>query len=185
MRHGSHHCAYLQRAWDKYGESSFEFFVLEECEPYLLIKTEQSWLPEEKTLEALIVGGYYNSSPTAGSPLGYRHTEETKKRMRGREVSEETRKKHREQVQTESKREKNRVASTGRKHSEETKNKMRETRNRMLAENPEIQEKMKARKGTWNHTDEAKRKISERALANSEARMREWERRKKLEMRAS
>lgn len=32
-RKGKHHSRYFQRAWNKYGEDSFKFFVIEEMEP--------------------------------------------------------------------------------------------------------------------------------------------------------
>lgn len=31
LRAGDHHCVYLQRAWNKYGEDSFSFEILEAC----------------------------------------------------------------------------------------------------------------------------------------------------------
>lgn len=41
LRKGNHHSFKLQRAWRKYGENSFAFRLLEECEPSLLIEREQ------------------------------------------------------------------------------------------------------------------------------------------------
>jgi len=73
LRRGEHHNRYLQRAFDKYGEEAFVFFILENIEPENLIVREQRYLdtfnPE------------YNISPTAGSSLGVRYTEETCAKM--------------------------------------------------------------------------------------------------------
>ena len=92
LRKGRHHSVKLQRSWDKHGEDIFKFEVIEPVENVLhLVAIEQTFIDYHKA--ATIAG--YNVSPTAGSPLGVRHSEETK--------------------------EKQRIASTGRKHSEETK----------------------------------------------------------------
>jgi group I intron endonuclease len=70
-----HHSAHLQRAWDKYGEECFEFSVVEYCDISQLIQREQkyidNWRPE------------YNCSPTAGSPKGVKHSEETRLKRKG------------------------------------------------------------------------------------------------------
>lgn len=68
-----HHSRHLQSAWHKYGETAFEFIVLELVKPEQLIEREQMFidmlLPE------------YNTSPTAGSPRGVRHTLEARRNM--------------------------------------------------------------------------------------------------------
>lgn len=61
LRNGFHHSRHLQSAWNKYGEDSFEFSVIELCEKSDLIAREQFHLDQ---------GFQYNQSPTAGSPLG-------------------------------------------------------------------------------------------------------------------
>lgn len=70
-RHGNRH---LQRAWDKYGAESFAFHVLEEVNDSAdLIGCEQIWIDELKP--------EYNMAPTAGSMLGFLHSEATKLRI--------------------------------------------------------------------------------------------------------
>ena len=68
--HSNHH---LQRAWNKYGESSFHFEVLTLCPIGYLIQMEQLYMnhlqPE------------FNLCPTAGSRIGKKHTEETKAKL--------------------------------------------------------------------------------------------------------
>jgi group I intron endonuclease len=63
----------LQRAYNKYGADLFSFVVLEKCAPCDLINLEQSYLdlsPHE-----------YNINPTARSMFGYRHSDETKRKI--------------------------------------------------------------------------------------------------------
>lgn len=90
----SHHNSHLQAAWNKYGESAFEFVILERCHPSRCIETEQKWLDDLETADP-IKG--YNYTPTAGSCLGMKLTKEMKEKIgrvhKGKVVSEETRRK--------------------------------------------------------------------------------------------
>lgn len=65
---GTHHCSHLQRAWNKYGSEKFVFEIVEDTTDYFV--REQSWL--DATPRDL----QYNTSPTAGSPLGMKLTAE-------------------------------------------------------------------------------------------------------------
>lgn len=71
LRNDKHHSARLQNAWNKYGEQVFQFRVILFCGPAkeVLHFYEQrcfdSYKPE------------YNISPTAGKPLGVKHTPES------------------------------------------------------------------------------------------------------------
>lgn len=74
LRKRSHHSIKLQRAWDKYGESRFQFVVLEQVdEPKLLVMREQFWIDEKRAATTL----GYNICPTAGSHLGLKRSAET------------------------------------------------------------------------------------------------------------
>lgn len=65
---GRHKNRHLQNAWAKYGEAVFEFRILEIVgETGKLVEREQAHLD---------LGYDYNISPTAGSPLGVKHTPE-------------------------------------------------------------------------------------------------------------
>lgn len=71
---GNHHSRFLARSWAKNGPSDFEFKILLNCEKEDLILYEQ-----------ILLDAYrpdYNTSPTAGSQLGYRHSEETKAKLK-------------------------------------------------------------------------------------------------------
>ena len=97
LRRGVHHSIHLQRAWDKSGESNFNFVVIETCSPEECLKREQYYLDLYQAANAEFG---YNLCPIAGSNLGrkgYKHSQaacEAKSiRQLGREVSEETRRK--------------------------------------------------------------------------------------------
>lgn len=85
LRKGIHHSKHLQNSWNKRGENSFAFEILETCAIVDLISTEQRWidtaLPE------------YNCYPTAGSPLGFKHSPEfckkVSERFKGKKLPQE------------------------------------------------------------------------------------------------
>ena len=86
-KHGNRH---LQNAWNLYGEASFEFRILEICSKDKLIAKEQWWID---WLDACNPNKGYNMLPIAFSLLGYKHSEETKKKngdaRRGKKQSPE------------------------------------------------------------------------------------------------
>lgn len=93
LRLGRHDNVHLQRAWNQCGAEAFRFSVLEYVhEPSDLIEREKHWFDCLKVLET-----GYNLLPVAGSRLGFKHSEETKRKIRdahiGKVVSQETREK--------------------------------------------------------------------------------------------
>lgn len=76
----------LQRAWNKYGEDCFSFFVLLFCSPTDCVFYEQR----------VLHWGHYNICKNAYSTLGTTRTEETKRKIsesqKGKEISMEMRK---------------------------------------------------------------------------------------------
>lgn len=102
LRHGKHHSRHLQRAWDRYGERVFVFEVIEEMRRDR--KSDKEFrkslsVREQFHMDALQAANPlcgYNESPSAGSQLGYRHSEASKRKMseagRGRQLSEKWRK---------------------------------------------------------------------------------------------
>ena len=75
LKNHRHHCIHLQRAWDKYGEENFSFEIIEFIEDQnSLISMEQKWMDLMKP--------QYNVNPTAGSSKGFKHSEETKRKLR-------------------------------------------------------------------------------------------------------
>ena len=108
LRHEHHSNPHLQAAFLKYGEEAFVLSLLEQVEDTgRLIVCEQYFLDTLKP--------EYNIASVAGSPLGVRRTEETRRKLSkiatGRHVSEETRRKMSE-------------AHKGKHLSDETKRKM-------------------------------------------------------------
>lgn len=98
---GTHHSRFMQRCYNKHGAEVFDFSVLLYCDRENLIDYEQRAIDTFKP--------EYNSSPTAGSQLGYTHTAETRKKMSAS-------------------RPKGFSPMTGKKHTEETKKKISESR---------------------------------------------------------
>lgn len=88
---GDHHCRVLQRAWLRYTPRAFQFNKLLACSKENLIMYEQICMDALKP--------EYNCAPKAGSQLGYRHSDESRKRMsasRAKDFSPMTGKKHTE-----------------------------------------------------------------------------------------
>jgi group I intron endonuclease len=73
LRHNYHYNFKLQNDFNKYGESNFNFEVLELIEPVKCVTLEQFYI---NTLQP-----YYNISPIAQSQLGFKHSVETKQRI--------------------------------------------------------------------------------------------------------
>lgn len=70
---------HLQRAWNKYREFTFKWIVLENCPKERLIEQEQYWI--DYYTDYYEVGKLYNICPTAGSPLGTKHSIETRRKL--------------------------------------------------------------------------------------------------------
>lgn len=89
---GIHHSSYLQNAWDLYGKDAFVFEILE-CVEELndLLLREQHYKN--------ILQSVYDMCPVAGSQLGAKRSEETKRKIgavhKGKKLSEETKQKMR------------------------------------------------------------------------------------------
>lgn len=143
LRKGKHHSQRLQRAWNKYGESSFAFIVLELCDSLSCIKREQFYIDSMKSCDCQFG---YNIVPKAGSHLGHKHSAESRKRMsdsaKGRKPSPESIAKGLE-------------TRRGFKHSKETKNRLAE-----LARNISEETREKRRAAARNRSDEYKKKHS-------------------------
>lgn len=145
----------LQNAWNKYGEGSFVFGVVEECEIEVLIEREQKYID---TLEVVTLG--YNICEVAGSVLGIKRSEETKLRMseaqKGRVMSEE----HRKNIGLAQ------LGKTRGPHTEETKEKIR-VANKNYVKPPQSEETKKKRseslkgKKRAEFSEETRKKMSD------------------------
>lgn len=79
LNKGKHHSAALQRAWEKYGQEAFEFTILEvvECQKRRLV-VETEFIASTRSAD----GRHgYNCLAVGGSPVGHKHTEESRRRM--------------------------------------------------------------------------------------------------------
>lgn len=148
LRRGISSHKYLKEDYDKYGERSFIFEILEYCEKEIRFEREQYWMNYYKSCDREFG---YNISVTAGKvthteemkknmserlkgntyTLGFKQSEETKKRISealmgnthglGIKPSEETRQKHRERMMGNTH---SNGKNIGRVHSEETRRKV-------------------------------------------------------------
>lgn len=100
LRKNKHTSRHLQKAWNKYGENSFIFEILEECEEEFLYSLEHYWcnllnVHDEKYGYNIERTHPYKKS--YGPMLGRNFTDEHKAKIgnanRGKKASEETRKK--------------------------------------------------------------------------------------------
>lgn len=124
LRGGYHDNLHLQAAWNKYGEATFEFGILEYLDnPEELHLAEQFWMDVYREEGSEL----YNFGLAARNPmLGRKHTEETRRKL------SEAHKGHRHSAET---RRKISKAGKGRKHTEEARRKMSDAnRGRRLTE---------------------------------------------------
>ncbi len=161
LRRNKHGNKHLQNAWNKYGEQTFIFDVLELVLPMSLTAREQYWLNK---LEPFGDRGF-NGNTIAGSTLGRKLSPEhiAKTRGFGRKHTPETLAKMRQ-------------AAIGRKHTPETKAKISqiqvgkklspETRKKLSQAHighetsSETREKIRQANLGYQHTPEAKEKMS-------------------------
>lgn len=82
LRKGTHHSVYFQRAWDKYGEESFKYEILEllddDTTTKELLEREQFWLDKTKCYEA---ERGYNILKIAGSNKGFKMSAESRAKL--------------------------------------------------------------------------------------------------------
>jgi len=73
LSEGTHVNILLQDAYDQYGAENFEFDVIQECASTETIELEQKYIDDLQPK--------YNVNPNAGSMKGFKHTEESKKKI--------------------------------------------------------------------------------------------------------
>lgn len=97
LKRGKHHSILMQRAWNKYGESNFQFTILQIVDVKELIGIEQKWMNASKCANPKFG---YNIYPIAGRPLGKKLSEAHKLKIsiggKGKKRSEATKIKMRE-----------------------------------------------------------------------------------------
>lgn len=78
LRRGVHFNSYLQASWNKHGAKNFRFSILERCSSESCIEREQFWINFYRSAERAFG---YNLSPTAGSTLGVKFSEESRAKL--------------------------------------------------------------------------------------------------------
>lgn len=147
LKKNKHHSIYLQRVYNKYnGEGISLNIILVVDDKNDLVKIEQYYINLLKPL--------YNMSPTAGSPLGTKHTEQSKQNMsnahKGIKWSEHQMKLEVERMKLF-------------RHTEESKNKMKESWKNRKPVSEEARRKMsESAKKRPPQSEETKRKRAEK-----------------------
>lgn len=157
LRNGKHCSKHLQSAWNKYGEDSFNIFMIEIIEDKAnIILREQYWID---FYESHNDKNGYNINKIAYSCLGVKRSEETKLKLSklkiGFKASEETKKK----LSDLSKGENN--SFYNKKHTDESKQKMREAHMGKVLTESQLNALSLGRGSTY-FTEETYKKISEK-----------------------
>lgn len=79
LRTHKHFNIHLQRAFDKDGESNFEFSILEECDRDVIVEREDFWIQSTECYKQEIG---YNFCPHARTSLNRKVSDETKEKIR-------------------------------------------------------------------------------------------------------
>lgn len=95
LKNEKHANSYLQNAWSKHGEASFQFIVLEYTEIDKLKDCEQSWLDNTNCSDREVG---YNISSIAANITGYKHTEASKELTRQANLGKLKSKTHRANI---------------------------------------------------------------------------------------
>jgi len=144
LRNGKHYNKKLLNVFSKYGESSLTFEIIEYCNVEDLIIREQFYID--------LLNPFFNNCLVAGSPLGYKHSDETKRKH---SLSRTGIKKHSDEF-------KNELAERNKKRvwSKESKEKLSKSQTGKKVSNENKLKTSLLHKGKVL-TDEHKRKISE------------------------
>jgi group I intron endonuclease len=149
LRTNLHDSAHLQLSWNMYGENSFEFLILEQCDNSCLNERETFYI---KMLDSRNIEKGYNLTDGGDGLLGMKRSDETKRKLSEYNKANPSR------------------GNLGRSHSVEAREKISNSRkgkpsnNKGLLMTAEQKEKIsKAKKGKSlpPFTEDHKRKISE------------------------
>lgn len=129
FRNNKHPNQYMQRSYNKYGEESFEFSIIEECEEHMLDERELYWINFYGGLES-------KDNYNLGGIRGGRHSEETRQKISKSHTGKKLSKEHKNKISKSGKghavsketREKLKKANKGHVTTEEQKEKLRNAR---------------------------------------------------------
>lgn len=150
---GNHANNHLQKAWNKYGKSSFIVSIIEYCDKEFLLSREQFYLEK--------MNPEYNIAKNSSSPmLGVKHTDEARMKIRlagiGRLFSKETR----DKISASQK------GIPKKPHTQEFKDKMRILFKGRAISDEQKKQASEYRKGKCFMTDEGRKRISEKMKGN-------------------
>jgi len=148
LRRDCHRNKYLQNAWNKYGEVSFEFYVLERCDESALLAREDYYLAAHKTLDEKYG---YNLVEAERHVVSQRARENIRKSARSRRKPPPFSAEHRKHIGD---------TWRGKSFSDEHKRKMSEAAKGKIMSDEACAHMSEAHKGEI-HSPEHKRKISE------------------------
>jgi group I intron endonuclease len=148
---GNHRNAHLQASFNKYGDSAFEFMVLENAPADMLDIREKSWIAYYKSADPHYGFNKTDGGLTSGSP-----TQETREKLSmsltGRTLSPE----HKQKLS---------AAAKIRRASPETREKMSNAmKGRIFS--PEWKKKISDAKMGYKFSDESRQKMSKSAMGN-------------------
>lgn len=149
LRQGKHHSPHLQRAYDKYGETAFIFYIIED------VKKDRQLLFERESYWIFLLRPAYNVGHIDYTHLGVKRSKVTIQRMS--EAAFTRPKRTKESIQ------KTRLANLGRKQSEKERQKRSEVQRKRHVENP-MSEETKRKNSESNkgikRSEEARKNIS-------------------------
>jgi group I intron endonuclease len=154
---GKHHSIYLQRSWNKYGQTSFLWVVLEQTAPIreIIVSREQFYLD--------LLCPAFNTVLTAASMLGFKFSKETKQCLsamrKGRRLTAEWK----QHISTGNKSAHHSSWIKGKHWNEEDKVRLSEA-NKGKKRSPETCQHISEGKRGYTHSEETKRRLSEMAL---------------------
>lgn len=172
LRKNEHANRHMQNAWNKYGEESFTFSIVEQCEPQKCLKAEQRYIDQFFGSENCM-----NLSPTAQNTLGVKYSEESRRKLSEchskRVMKESTRKLHSERMKSfkHSEEGKAKIAASNRRRklSDETKKKISE-KNRGHVMSAESRAKMSLAKRGRKKSPETRARMVEAQRRRKEQR---------------
>lgn len=141
LRHNEHYSTEMQDDFNRFGEESFEFSIIEEVDDEMLDKREQYWISKTKLTYNIESGGVKNK----------RLADSTKKKLSIK--AKKRYKTHSVYINSELAIEKRSKTNTGKKRTAEFKKRMSELASQRIGEKNSFYGK--------KHSDETKKKISE------------------------
>ncbi len=148
LKNNIHHGNHFQRAWNKYGENAFIFYIIEICSIEDLNDREKFWISHFKTFG---YNGDFGYNETSGGDSNYIVSQETKEKLRNAHLGHTLSLQHRENISK---------GNMGNHMSNETKTKISASHKKIYENNPDKNNGSNNSFYGKSHTKESKSKIS-------------------------